>query len=148
MTIKNLVASNLILSAAFALPSAAFAQAAAMGGPEGAAAAAQQAPVQSAPAAPASAAPAPAQAPATPPSPQVVTFVDQQFPLADANHDGTVTAAEFTAWITSLKTAEQQKAGQVDAAAAQAYASGALAKADTDKDGTLTKTELVKFFGG
>jgi len=129
MNIKKLVVSYLLVPAALAVPSAAYAQAAA-------------------PAAPATAAPAPPQAPATPANPQVVTFVDQQFPIADANHDGTVSAAEFTAWITGLKTAEQQKAGQVDAAAAQAYAAGALAKADTDKDGTLTKTELVKFFGG
>jgi hypothetical protein len=138
MTMRKLAASSLILSAAFALPSAAFAQAATMGGPEGEAAAAQQAQAQGPTAA----------APATPLNPQVITFVDQQFPIADTNHDGTLTAAEFTAWITGLKTAEQQKAGQVDAAAAQAYAAGALAKADTDKDGTLTKTELVKFFGG
>ena len=75
-------------------------------------------------------------------------FVDQQFPTADADKDGTVTAVEFTSWITNLKTAEQQKAGQVDAAAAKTYADNALAKADGDKDGTLTKTELVKFFGG
>ncbi len=89
-----------------------------------------------------------APAPATPPNPTVVAFVDQQFPTADANKDGTVTAAEFTGWITGLKTAEQQKAGQADAAAAKTYADNALAKADVDKDGNLTKTELVKFFGG
>lgn len=99
--------------------------------------------------APAQADPAtPAPAPSAPSNPQVVTFVDQQFPIADADKDGKVTAAEFTAWITALKTAEQQKAGQVDAAAARTYAEKALAKADGDKDGTLTKTELVKFFGG
>jgi hypothetical protein len=117
----------------------------------GSAAPAGPAPAQAEPTAPApaQAEPAtPAPAPAAPPNPQVVTFVDQQFPIADADKDGKVTAVEFTTWIASLKTAEQQKAGQVDAAAAQTYADKALAKADGDKDGTLTKTELVKFFGG
>ena len=136
MIISKLVATGLILSVScVAMSTAALAQTQpGMGGPEGSAAA--------------QTAPAPAQTPDTPPNPQVVAFVDQQFPNADADKDGKVTAAEFTTWISGLKTAEQQKAGQVDPAAVKAYADGALAKADADKDGILTKTELVKFFGG
>jgi len=138
MNIKTLAATCLLVSAA----------------PLSGVAMAQSQPSAGAPEAPANAPPsvssqpAPAQAPAAPPNPQVVMFVDQQFPTADADKDGKVTALEFTNWITNLKTAEQQKAGQVDAAAAKTYADNALAKADGDKDGTLTKTELVKFFGG
>lgn len=143
MKIRTLARTFLFLSTSL-LSGAAFAQ-----GQSGSAVPATTPAPAPAPAQPAPAQPTvPAQAPAAPPSPQVVTFVDQQFPIADADKDGKVTSAEFTAWITSLKTAEQQKAGQVDAAAAQTYADKALAKADTDKDGALTKTELVKFFSG
>lgn len=136
MKIRTLAGTVFFLSTSL-LSGAAFAQD--QSGSAGSAAASAPAPAQPA---------APAQAPAAPPNPQVATFVDQQFPSADVDKDGKVTATEFTAWIASLKTAEQQKAGQVDAAAAKTYADNALAKADTDKDGALTKTELVKFFGG
>lgn len=140
MNIRTLTLLPLLSVATLSTPAIAQNQPA---GAEGA-----QVPAPAAPAtAPGAAAPA-APAPATPPNPTVVAFVDQQFPTADANKDGTVTAAEFTAWITNLKTAEQQKAGQADPAAAKTYADNALAKADSDKDGNLTKTELVKFFGG
>jgi hypothetical protein len=144
MNIRTLAGTCLVLSMA-PLSGVAMAQnQPGAGGPESAASTTP--PTSAQPAAPAPA--APAQAPAVPPNPQVVMFVDQQFPTADADKDGKVTAVEFTSWITSLKTAEQQKAGQVDAAVAKTYADNALAKADGDKDGTLTKTELVKFFGG
>jgi hypothetical protein len=136
MKIRTLAGTVFFLSTSL-LSGAAFAQD--QSGSAGSAAASAPAPAQPA---------APAQAPAAPPNPQVATFVDQQFPSADVDKDGKVTATEFIAWIASLKTAEQQKAGQVDAAAAKTYADNALAKADIDKDGALTKTELVKFFGG
>jgi hypothetical protein len=137
MKIRTLAGTVFFLSTSL-LSGAAFAQDQS-GSADPAAAASAPAPAQPA---------APAQAPAAPPNPQVATFVDQQFPSADVDKDGKVTATEFIAWIASLKTAEQQKAGQVDAAAAKTYADNALAKADIDKDGALTKTELVKFFGG
>lgn len=105
---------------------------------------------QTAPAGPESAAQAPAgnAAQAAPSNPQVVAFVDSQFPSADADGNGTLTAAEFTAWISKLKAAELEKAGQADPAAVKTYADNALLTADTDKDGIVTKAELVKFFGG
>jgi hypothetical protein len=139
MNINKLVALSVVVSS-FVGGHAALAQTAgAPAGPEGAAAA----PVQPAPAEPA----APAQA--APANPQVVAFVDSQFPAADADANGTLTAAEFTSWISKLKTAELEKAGQpADAAAVKAYADNALLTADADKDGTITKAELVKFFGG
>jgi Ca2+-binding EF-hand superfamily protein len=149
MKFNMLVAKSLLFPAALlTLEAAAAAQSAPLGGPEGNA---QTAPANPAPAGPAPANPAPAapEALASAPNPQVVAFVDQQFAIADADKNGTLTAAEFTTWISGLKTAEMQKAGQpADAATVKAYADGALAKADADKDGTLTKTELVKFFGG
>ncbi len=149
MVIKKLVATSLLAPMAFlGLNATAFAQPAAPAGPEGAAPAE---PEGVAPAGPEGAAPADDSAqPAAPgPNPQIVAFVDHQFPTADADGDGTLTAAEFTAWIGGLKAAELEKAGEAaDPAAVQAYADSALANADTDKDSVLSKDELVKFFGG
>jgi len=89
----------------------------------------------------------PATVPSTPPNPRVVAFVDQQFPVADANRDGTLTAPEFTAWVSALKTAERQKAGLPDDPdAVKVYTDAALYTADGDKDKILTKTELANFF--
>lgn len=142
MNIVRLIAIS-TLSASFpGMPSLAVAQALpAQEVPEGAASA--PVPGSTPPA------PSPAPAPATPPNPPVVAFVDQQFPLADANKDGTLTAAEFTAWAKGLKSTERRKAGQrVDAMAAKAYADGALLAADRNKDQLLTKTELADYFGG
>ena len=133
MNIDKLVARSLIAAtAAFTVHAAASAQDAVV------------------PAGPESAAPVEEAAPqAAPSNPQVVAFVDQQFPTADADGDGTLTAAEFSAWISGLKAAEREKAGQAaDPEAVKAYTDGALAAADKDKDGILTKAELVTFFGG
>ncbi len=128
MRINKLFVTGLIVSASFiGTQSSALAQGAPLGGPEGEAVAAS----------------------AAAPNPQVVAFDDQQFPNADADKDGTVTAVEFTTWISGLKTAEMQKAGEpADGAAVKADADGAHAKGDADKDGILTKAELVTFFGG
>lgn len=133
MNIKMLVATNVFMSVALLGAQAAIAQPVMPAGPEGAA------PAEAAPAAPA--------APAA--NPQIVAFVDYQFPAADADKNGTLTAAEFTTWVGGLKAAEMQKAGQApDAAAVKTYADSALATADKDKDAVLSKDELVKFFGG
>ncbi len=141
MNIDKLVARSLVAAtAAFTIHAAALAQDTVVpAGPESAA------PVEVAPVAPAE----PAAPQAAPANPQVVTFVDQQFPTADGDGNGTLTAAEFSAWISGLKAAEREKAGQAaDPAAVKAYADGALATADKDKDQILTKPELVTFFGG
>lgn len=151
MVINKLVATGLLAPMALlGLSAAASAQPAAPAGPESAA---PTEPQSAAPAGPESAAPAApadnaAQAAAPAANPQIVAFVDHQYPIADTDGDGTLTAAEFTAWIRGLKAAELEKAGQPDPAAAQTYADTALANADVDKDAVLGKDELVKFFGG
>jgi hypothetical protein len=82
-------------------------------------------------------------------NPQVVAFVDYQFPMADTDADGNLTATEFTAWVGTLKAAEMEKAGQAaDPAVVRAYAYNALLVADKDKNRALSKEELVVFFGG
>lgn len=132
MKIKKLAAALVVASGvALSCQTGALAQGAQLGGPEGE----QQQAAESA-AAPAG-------------NPQITAFVESQFPAADADKNGTLTAMEFTAWISTLKTAELQKAGQpIDAAAVKSYADSALAAADKDKDATVSKAELVGFFGG
>lgn len=85
---------------------------------------------------------------ATPASgnPQVVAFVDQQFPSADADGDGKLSAAEFEGWISKIKAAELAQTGKpVVEAEVKTYASNAFANADKDADKAVTKTELTQF---
>lgn len=80
-------------------------------------------------------------------SPQVVAFVDQQFPALDADGDGKLTQAEFEGWISQLKTAELESAGQpVDQTEVQTYAQNAFLSADRDADKLVTKEEVTQFF--
>jgi hypothetical protein len=93
--------------------------------------------------------PAPAQqaqaAPAAGASP-VIAFVDQQFPQADANGDGSLSPTEFEPWIAKFKAAELQSAGKpVVAAEVKTYASNAFATADKDANKLVSKVELTQF---
>lgn len=108
-----------------------------------------QAETTPAPAAPTEPAPA-QQAQAAPASgtTQVAAFVDQQFPQADADGDGSLSATEFQPWISKLKSAELQSAGKpADAAEVQTYAANAFASADKDSNKLVTKAELTQFLG-
>ncbi len=128
MNIMRLTAVSILSASILGMPSLAMAQnLPAQEVPEGAA----SAPVPgSTPPAPSPARPRPRR-----PIPRSFAFVDQQFPVADANKDGTLTAAEFTAWAQGLKSTERRKAGQsVNPMAAKAYADGALLAADKNKD--------------
>ncbi|MBB5986207.1 EF-hand domain-containing protein [Sphingobium lignivorans] len=99
---------------------------------------------QPAPQAPAQTAEAPAEG-----KPQVVAFVDQQFPQADADGDGSLSPTEFEPWIKALKTAElQSSGGTVDEAEVTTYASNAFATADADGNKLVSKDELTQFLQG
>lgn len=117
------------------------------------------APVQAAPApAPATnASPAPAAAgtptaeaaPASATNAQVAAVVEAGFPKYDADKDGKLSEAEFKQWISDLKTQELAATGKpADPSAVAQYASAALAAADRDKDGVVTKQDLTTFLGG
>jgi len=96
---------------------------------------------------PADAAPAAQPAPAA--NPQVVAFVDQEFPQADTDGDGKLSEAEFKAWITKLKLAELQAQNKpVVQAEVDTYATNAFAMADKDTDKLVDKNDLVTFFNG
>jgi len=98
---------------------------------------------------PADAAPAPAAQPAPAANPQVVAFVDQEFPQADTDGDGKLSEAEFKAWITKLKLAELQAQNKpVVQAEVDTYATNAFAMADKDTDKLVDKNDLVTFFNG
>lgn len=119
---------------------------------------------------PTSQAPAPAQGPSTdqPPSteqgappvaetapanpqgnPQVVAFVNSQFPAADTNGDGSLSKEEFDAWVSKMKVAEAQQQGKtVDQAEVTNYATVAFAQADADKSQSISRTELTQFLQG
>jgi hypothetical protein len=121
------------------------------------------------PAAPAAAAPAPAAPSAAQPvtaqpapdasttaqaaqsntNAQVAAVVEAGFPKYDVNKDGKLSEAEFKQWISDLKTQEMAAQGKpADPAAVSQYASSALAVADKDKDGVITKQDLTTFLGG
>jgi len=99
---------------------------------------------------PAPASEAPAQETAAPAAnPQIVAFVDQEFPQADADGDGKLSEAEFKAWITKLKLAELQAQNKpVDQAQVDTYATNAFSMTDKDSDKLVSRDDLVSFFSG
>ena len=89
-------------------------------------------------------------APSTQAAPQPVTgdqvaqVVDAEFPTYDKNGDNMLSAGEFGTWMTALKS----KSGSTDAAAtpeSRKWLDAAFAQADTDKNKSLSKTELTGF---
>jgi len=118
--------------------------------PGAAPAAAQPAPAQPAAAQPATDATTTAQAaPSGNTNAQVVAVVEAGFPKYDTNKDGKLSEAEFKQWISDLKTQEMAAQGKpADPAAVSQYAASALAVADKDKDGVITKQDLTTFLGG
>lgn len=80
---------------------------------------------------------------------QVAAVVEAGFPKYDADKDGKLSQAEFKQWISDLKTQEMAATGKpADPTAVEQYASAALAAADRDKDGIVTKQDLTTFLGG
>ncbi|HEX7855511.1 MAG TPA: EF-hand domain-containing protein [Sphingobium sp.] len=111
--------------------------------------AAPAAPVDSAPAASQPGAAPTAQAAPTNANAQVAAVVEAGFPKYDVNKDGKLSEAEFKQWISDLKTQEMAAQGKpADPAAVSQYASAAMAAADKDKDGFITKQDLTTFLGG
>ncbi|HEX7872273.1 MAG TPA: EF-hand domain-containing protein [Sphingobium sp.] len=88
-------------------------------------------------------------APAATANAQVAAVVEAGFPKYDADKDGKLSEAEFKQWISDLKAQEMAAHGKpADPAAVSQYAAAALASADRDKDGVVTKQDLTTFLGG
>lgn len=100
-----------------------------------------------APAETVAAAPAPAPAPAAAPATtqdQVAQVVTAEFGTYDKNADGSLDQAEFTAWMTALRTASDP-AFAANSAEGQAWLAKAFAAADADKNSGVNATELTSF---
>lgn len=105
---------------------------------------------QAAPAAPVQPDAATPQA-ATPANPgnAVATIVDTEFPAYDTDRDGQLSQAEFSRWMVALKAQETKATGQtLPEAEVAAWANGAFVTADTDKNATISKPELVTYLSG
>ena len=74
---------------------------------------------------------------------QVAQVVDQQFGTYDKDGNGALSKAEFSTWMTALKTQANAKAAT--AAAEAAWNDAAFKQADGDKSATVTKVELTGF---
>lgn len=88
---------------------------------------------------------------ATPANPgnAVATIVDTEFPAYDADSDGELSQAEFSRWMVALKAQETKATGQtLPEAEVTAWANGAFVTADTDKNATISKPELVTYLSG
>ncbi|QGP78153.1 EF-hand domain-containing protein [Sphingobium sp. CAP-1] len=89
--------------------------------------------------------------PATPAAPAsgVAAIVDAEFPAYDANKDGQLDQAEFSRWMVALKTQEMKATGsQLPADQVTTWANGAFTTADTDKNSTISKPELIHYLSG
>ena len=105
-------------------------------------------PVQAAPspdsAAQAAAAPNSATAAPQTKQEQVAAVVNQEFPTYDANKDGKLDTAEFGSWMVALKTASDP-ATKADSPATKTWIGQAFASADTDRNKSVSMTELNTF---
>ncbi|MCI4589903.1 EF-hand domain-containing protein [Sphingobium sp. BYY-5] len=102
----------------------------------------------SAPAQPQTATPAQPAAPANSAN-TVASIVDSEFPAYDTNSDGQLDKAEFSRWMVTLKDQEMKATGKVySAEQVTAWANGAFTSADSDKNTTVSKPELIRYLSG
>lgn len=107
------------------------------------------APAQTAQATPAQADPAaaPAQTASAQPATkadQIAQVVSTEFPTYDKDSNGTLNETEFSSWMVALKTASDPTT-KAESAATKTWVDQAFASADTDKNKSLSKTELTGF---
>ncbi|MBW8295769.1 MAG: calcium-binding protein [Sphingopyxis sp.] len=91
---------------------------------------------------PATAQSAPSSAAATPT--QIAQIVDTEFPTYDADADGDLNEAEFSAWMKKLRAATEPGVDP-ESADVKTWIGQAFAAADVDKSGAVNKTELTGF---
>ena len=75
---------------------------------------------------------------------QIAQVVDTQFPTYDKDGDGKLNKAEFGQWMVALKS-QTDPSTKAEAPATKKWVGTAFAQADTDKDKTVSKTELTGF---
>ena len=75
--------------------------------------------------------------------------MDSEFPAYDANSDRQLDQSEFSRWMLALKHQEMKATGRPLAAdQITAWANGAFKTADTDKNGMISKPELIAYLSG
>ena len=75
---------------------------------------------------------------------QVAAVVGKEFPTYDKNKDGKLDNAEFASWMVALKTASDP-ATKADSPDTKTWVGQAFASADTDKNKSVSMTELNAF---
>lgn len=101
---------------------------------------------QAAQAAPTDPAAAPVQTAAQPATKadQIAQVVSTEFPSYDKDSSGSLNESEFGSWMVALKTASDPTT-KAESAATKTWVNQAFASADTDKNKSLSKTELTGF---
>ena len=97
-------------------------------------------------AAPADPAAAPVQTAAQPvtKADQIAQVVSTEFPSYDKDSSGSLNETEFSSWMVALKTASDPTT-KAESAATKTWVNQAFATADTDKNKSLSKTEVTGF---
>ncbi len=75
---------------------------------------------------------------------QIAQVVDTQFPTYDKNGDGQLSKAEFSQWMVALKS-QTDPSTKAEAPATKKWVGTAFAQADTDKNKSVSKSELTGF---
>ncbi len=97
-------------------------------------------PVQSAPATSTTAQPTTVTEAAPQPAANPREVIAQQFPNYDKDSNGTLSQAEFAAWLSEMKTAQNTE--KLTPAQISTWANDSFAKADKDKSKSVTVAEL------
>lgn len=87
--------------------------------------------------------PATQQAAPTSPEAKVAQVVEAEFPTYDKNGDGSLSKAEFGAWMASLRANDPE--AKPGSAALKKWVDQAFVQTDTDKSKSVSKTELASF---
>ncbi len=74
---------------------------------------------------------------------EVVAAVESAFAERDLNGDGTLSRAEFGAWMAELKARGAR--ARMDSPATRAWVTAAFAQADRDRNAGVTEAELTGF---
>ncbi len=82
-------------------------------------------------------------------SAQVTAAVESGWAKYDADSSGSLSAAEFSTWVSDMKTAEMAAAGKTaNPSEVRKYAMAAWKSADKNGDKSVSRDELTGFLGG
>jgi hypothetical protein len=82
----------------------------------------------------------------TPAAADVAAAVETSFPERDLNGDGTLSRAEFGAWLAELKAKSAR--ARADSPETRAWVTAAFSRADRDRNAGVSEAELTGFLTG